>query len=93
MGAIGDPVNPFELVVGWNTLHGFVTDTKNRVLGCVFRKVKLDTRDDREGLFDCFPKSRANPLRSLPGVSRESLNDTDKDNSHKELHKSSIGLG
>lgn len=71
MSAIGEPVNPFKLVICWNALHSLVTDAKNRIFPGILWKVKLHAWDYRKRLFDRFPESITNPLGSLIIISRE----------------------
>lgn len=70
MGAIGEPVNPFEFVVCWDALHRLVADTKDRVLGGILWEVKLNPWNNRECLFYSFPEGITDPLGSLSNISQ-----------------------
>lgn len=70
MGTVGDPVNPFQLVKGGDSLECLVSRVENAMLLDVLWEIELRARDGRERFFDDTPKGFASRLRTLGSLVR-----------------------
>lgn len=55
MGAIWNPVNPFQFIKCRDALEGFVSDMEYTIFFDILREEKLDSLDGRKCLFNDGP--------------------------------------
>lgn len=65
MSTVRHPVDPFQLVVSWDTLEGLVAGMQHAVLADVLGEVKFGAWDGGERLFHYLPKVVADEFGAL----------------------------
>ena len=65
MSTVRHPIDPFQLVVSWDTLEGLVAGMQHAFLADVLGEVKFGAWDGGERLFHYLPKVVADEFGAL----------------------------